>query len=163
VSARASLRELARRWVSGTPWLSISDLAAARERLSRGDVAFLGFRNGALECLGWLGTRSEITSASEGGAGSHLPLPGPTSVIEAHPGPDDPSTAGVVQALIVEMSGAAAGEEIWLVVDARQSAWRTAARRLGLSTRCRLGRSWLLRRSFRAWVQVGEPPAGPGA
>jgi CelD/BcsL family acetyltransferase involved in cellulose biosynthesis len=142
VIERASLRALSRWAAAGTPWFGLADMASARERLSQGEVAYLGLDGDALRSVAWLGTRSEIPGAGEEAPGPRLPLPGPTSIIEPHPGPDDPATIAMVQALIVAMAREATGEEIWLLLDARRSAWRTAASRLGFHARGPIDRSW---------------------
>ena len=164
VIERASLRELSRRAAAGTPWLPLADLASARERLSQGEAAYLGLCDGALRCVAWLGTRTEIAGAAGEAHGPRMPLSGPTSVIEAHPGPDDPAATALLERLIVAMARAASGEAIWLLIDARRSAWRTAASRLGFSARCRIGRSWFLGRPSRPWLTpVGDAVPAPGA
>jgi len=62
------------------------------------------------------------------------------------------------------MARAASGEAIWLLIDARRSAWRTAASRLGFSARCRIGRSWFLGRPSRPWLApVGDAAPARGA
>ena len=155
VVRRGSLRELAMFSVAGSPVLPMAGLSAARERLSAGDTAYLGVRDGALCCLAWRCHRSEVVVEGEGRKALRVALPGPVDLIETV----GSTTVEMSSAMLARIAGEATGEWLWLLCPAGDTAWTGAAVELGFQPRYRLGRTSLLGREVRTWVErCGDSP-----